>query len=66
MPKMKTRKSVAKRFRITGTGKVRYKKANLRHILTKKSRKRKSDLRKQGYLTAKPMIKSVKTMMPWA
>ncbi|MFA7112850.1 MAG: 50S ribosomal protein L35, partial [Sphaerochaeta sp.] len=33
MPKMKTRRSAAKRFRVTGTGKVRYKKQGLRHIL---------------------------------
>ncbi|MDD4763013.1 MAG: 50S ribosomal protein L35, partial [Sphaerochaetaceae bacterium] len=34
MPKMKTRKSAAKRFKVTGSGKVRYKKMGLRHILT--------------------------------
>ena len=45
MPKMKTRKSAAKRFRVTGTGKVAYKKMGLRHILTKKSSKRKMNLR---------------------
>ena len=37
MPKMKTKKASAKRFSLTGTGKVKYKKMNLRHILTKKS-----------------------------
>ena len=51
MPKMKTKKSAAKRFSFTGTGKVKYKKQNLRHILTKKSAKRKRNLRKGGILS---------------
>ena len=42
MPKMKTRKSAAKRYRVTGTGKVKYKKQGSRHILTKKTTKRKT------------------------
>ena len=49
MPKMKTRKAAAKRYKVTGTGKVRYKKQGLRHILTKKSTKRKRDLRHTAY-----------------
>jgi large subunit ribosomal protein L35 len=48
---MKTRRSAAKRYTITGTGKVRYKKQNLRHILTKKSSKRKRHLRKAATLS---------------
>ena len=48
MPKMKTRKSAAKRYTVTGSGKVRYKKQGLRHILTKKSSKRKRNLRHAG------------------
>jgi large subunit ribosomal protein L35 len=51
MPKMKTRKSAAKRYRLTATGKVRYKKQNLRHILTKKSSKRKRRLRHPAVLS---------------
>ena len=51
MPKMKTRKSAAKRFKRTGTGKIKYKKQGLRHILTKKSSKRKRNLRKTGILS---------------
>jgi large subunit ribosomal protein L35 len=51
MPKMKTKKSAAKRFSFTGTGKVKYKKQNLRHILTKKSAKRKRNLRHPGLLS---------------
>lgn len=44
MPKLKTRKAAAKRFKQTGTGKFRRNRANARHILTKKSSKRKRRL----------------------
>jgi len=50
MPKMKTRRAAAKRISITASGKVKIKKANLRHILTKKSQKNKREARKAGYL----------------
>lgn len=46
MPKMKTKKSAAKRFKTTGTGKLKRMKAYKSHILTKKSTKRKRNLRK--------------------
>ena len=65
MPKMKTRSAVAKRFKVTGTGKVRYKKQGLRHILTKKSSKRKGNLRAAGILEDME-AKRVKTMLPYA
>jgi large subunit ribosomal protein L35 len=45
MPKLKTKSGAAKRFRIGGTGRIKRTKANLRHILTKKSTKRKRHLR---------------------
>jgi len=51
MPKMKTRKAASKRYSFTGTGKVKYKKQGMRHILTKKSTKRKRNLRKTGILS---------------
>ena len=51
MPKMKTRKAAAKRYSFTGTGKIKYKKQGLRHILTKKSSKRKRKLRHSGILS---------------
>ena len=41
MPKMKTHKGAAKRFKVTGTGKLTRRRANLNHILEKKSSKRK-------------------------
>ncbi|MEP0545480.1 MAG: 50S ribosomal protein L35 [Rhodothermales bacterium] len=46
MPKMKSNSGAKKRFARTGTGKLKRKKAFASHILTKKSPKRKSDLRK--------------------
>ncbi|MDA0714605.1 MAG: 50S ribosomal protein L35 [Bacteroidetes bacterium] len=46
MPKMKTVSSAKKRFRVTGTGKLKRKKAYHSHILTKKSKKRKRNLTK--------------------
>ena len=45
MPKMKTNRAAAKRFKVTGTGKLKRMKANKSHILTKKSSKRQRDLR---------------------
>ena len=46
MPKMKTHRGAAKRFKKTGTGKIKRAKAFKSHILTKKSAKRKRNLRK--------------------
>lgn len=65
MPKMKTRRSAAKRYRVTGTGKVRYKKQGLRHILTKKSSKRKRNLRKSGIMS-KVESKQIKRLLPYS
>ncbi len=65
MPKLKTNKAAAKRFRITGTGKVKYSKAGKQHILEKKSSKRKRKLRKAG-LISKADIGRVKDLMPYA
>lgn len=45
MPKMKTNRGAHKRFKVTGSGKIRRHKAYRRHILTKKTRKRKRNLR---------------------
>ncbi|MAF26899.1 MAG: 50S ribosomal protein L35 [Gemmatimonadota bacterium] len=50
MPKMKTNRSAAKRFKRTGTGKLRHKKGFKNHILTKKSPKRIRQLRRLGVL----------------
>ncbi|MCF7858954.1 MAG: 50S ribosomal protein L35 [Candidatus Cloacimonetes bacterium] len=48
MPKLKTRRAVAKRFKVTGNGKLKRSHAFAGHILTKKTSKRKRNLRKSG------------------
>jgi len=63
MPKMKTHRGAAKRFRRTGTGKFRRMKANKSHILTKKTTKRKRKLR-QSDLVATVDEKRLKQMIP--
>ena len=50
MPKMKTKSGAAKRFKVTGTGKVKYKKAGLMHKLGCKSETRKRNLKQRGVL----------------
>ena len=50
MPKMKTKRAAAKRYKLTGTGKIKIKKSNLRHILTKMSAGSKRVKRKAGYV----------------
>ena len=59
MPKVKTNSSAKKRFRLTGTGKVRRNKAFTSHLLTKKATKRKRDLRKSAIVhsTNEKMVK---------
>lgn len=65
MPKMKTKRAAAKRFSLTGSGKVKYKKMNLRHILTKKATKRKRRLRSSGILSEAESAKVRKQMLPY-
>jgi large subunit ribosomal protein L35 len=48
MPKVRTNSSAKKRFKVIGTGKITHQKAFKRHILTKKSKKRKRVMRKKG------------------
>ncbi len=64
MPKMKTNRGAAKRFKATGSGKIRRSKAFTSHILTKKSTKRKRNLRKSG-LIVEADRKAVKRMLPY-
>jgi len=64
MPKMKTNRGAAKRFKATGSGKIRRNKAFTSHILTKKSTKRKRNLRKSG-LIVDANLKAVKRMLPY-
>lgn len=62
MPKMKTNKSVASRFSVTGTGKLKRTKPGKRHILTKKTSKRKRHLRQPG-LVHDAQLKMYKRVM---
>ena len=64
MPKMKTTKAAAKRFKSTGTGKLKRNKAYKSHILTKKSQKRKRNLRKAA-ITDATNVKSMKKILPY-
>jgi large subunit ribosomal protein L35 len=63
MPKIKTNRSAAKRFRKTGTGKYKFSKSHAGHILTKKSRKRKRALR-QAQLVDSSNMKEVRRLLP--
>jgi len=63
MPKIKTNRAAAKRFRKTGTGKFAYSKSFGSHILTKKSRKRKRSLRK-GRLIAGSDKRELRLLLP--
>jgi large subunit ribosomal protein L35 len=63
MPKMKTHRGAAKRFKRTASGKFKRGKANKQHILTKKTTKRKRDLRGTDMVSAADM-KQVRRMLP--
>ncbi len=65
MPKMKTHRGAAKRFKVTGSGKIKKAKAYKSHILEKKSAKRKRNLRKSNLVSAAE-TKNVKQMIPYA
>ncbi len=62
MPKMKTRRAAAKRFTKTGSGKLKRNHAFAAHILTKKSRKRKRNLR-QTAIVAKADVRRILAML---
>ena len=63
MPKVKTRRGAAKRFRFTGSGKIRRRKAYLRHILSNKTRKQKRNLGKATVVAASD-TKQTRRMLP--
>ena len=63
--KMKTKKAAAQRFKVTGTGKLKRNKANKSHILTKKTTKRKRNLRK-ATLVDDTNVKTMKKIMPYS
>ena len=64
MPKMKTKRGAAKRFKVTGSGKVKRARGYRRHILTSKNRKKKRHLRK-SVLVAPANQKAMKALLPY-
>ena len=64
MPKMKTHRGAAKRFKRTASGKLRHAKRNRRHILTKKTTKRKRQLRKPN-VVAPGQQKALDQLVPY-
>jgi large subunit ribosomal protein L35 len=64
MPKIKTHRGAAKRFSLTGTGKVKRSKAFASHILTTKTTKRKRNLRKSTVMD-KANAKAIKKILPY-
>ena len=64
MPKMKTHRGSAKRFSLTGTGKLKRNKANKQHILTKKRTKLKRHLRQKDVVSADD-VPRVRRLLPY-
>ena len=65
MPKIKTNRAAAKRFKVTGTGKLRRSKAYKSHLLSKKSPKRKRNLRGAGLVDSTNM-RGIRRLLPYA
>lgn len=65
MPKMKTHKSSAKRFKLSSSGKILRSKAYKSHILTKKTAKRKRNLRKRTTVSSVE-VKKIKVLLPYS
>ena len=64
MPKMKTHRGAAKRFKATGKGRLKHKQPYTSHILTSKTAKRKRQLRQGAYLSIAE-TKSLKVLLPY-
>lgn len=64
MPKLKTRRAVAKRFRFTAKGKIRRAQANRSHLLTHRSSKRKRNLRDSDIVSPADRER-IKRLLPW-
>ena len=63
MPKMKSHSGAKKRFRVTASGRVKRAQQGKNHILTKKSRKRKADLRQGAYMGADKEAATIRTLI---
>lgn len=66
MPKLKTKKGVVKRFKVTAKGKVKYSPCNKGHLLTNKKRARVRKLREADTLSLEKHEKYLKRLMPYA
>lgn len=64
MPKMKTHSAAKKRFKKVGKGKIKRSQAYRRHLLTKKSSKRKSHLRKTAYISSAD-LRNIARLLPY-
>ena len=64
MPKIKTNRGAAKRFRVTATGRVKRNKGFRRHLLSGKSKKRKRGLRQAGLVSASE-TKNIRKLIPY-
>ena len=65
MPKIKTHRGAPKRFKVAKSGRSKFQKVNKRHISTKKTTKRKRQLRATGYLTG-TSEKNMKQLLPYS
>ncbi len=65
MPKMKSNRGAAKRFRVSGSGRIKRNQSHRRHILTKKSTKRKRQLRSPASVHARDTA-SIRKMLPYS
>lgn len=66
MPKLKTKKAAAKRFKMTGSGQLKRNKSNTQHILGKKTTKRKRNLRHATLVDSSVLTKIKKKLLPYA
>jgi large subunit ribosomal protein L35 len=64
MPKLKTNKAAAKRFRVSGSGKIKHKKQGLRHCLEHRSKDTKRNLGQMGYISAEDH-RNVRELIPY-
>ena len=62
MPKQKTKRAAMKRFKLTGSGKIKRSRANKRHILTKKTTKRKNQLGKSALVSSADYRRTIKLL----
>ncbi len=65
MPKLKTNKAASKRYKFTGTGKIKKTKANRRHLLANKTKRQKMTARVQDGIVSKSCEATIKKLLPY-